>query len=188
MYYYVAIADSQQFREKVADKLYKKIYGTAEADGGDCSCSDALRRQNRAKNLELSIYNWTINEAIKLRLLRKWTNRSFVTLYLDRVKSIMNNLTPNIISMIIEGTLNTRTLGSKSFYHMNPGRWQNLMAVKMARDKNKGEHTMQKITSQFKCKKCKSDNCTFYSLQTRSADEPMTTFVTCVDCGTKWKE
>lgn len=42
-------------------------------------------------------------------------------------------------------------------------------------------------TDQFKCSKCKQSRCKYYQLQTRSADEPMTTFVTCVNCGNKWK-
>ena len=39
----------------------------------------------------------------------------------------------------------------------------------------------------FKCNKCKSMKTTYYQMQTRSADEPMTTFVTCNNCGAKWK-
>eukprot|EP01135_Chromosphaera_perkinsii_P007067 Nk52_evm6s684 gene=Nk52_evmTU6s684 len=42
-------------------------------------------------------------------------------------------------------------------------------------------------TDQFKCGKCKQRNCSYYQMQTRSADEPMTTFVTCNECGTRWK-
>eukprot|EP00033_Pygsuia_biforma_P004572 GCRY01005014.1.p1 GENE.GCRY01005014.1~~GCRY01005014.1.p1 ORF type:complete len:299 (+),score=52.81 GCRY01005014.1:144-1040(+) len=42
-------------------------------------------------------------------------------------------------------------------------------------------------TDQFQCGKCKKRKCKFYQLQTRSADEPMTTFVTCVNCGNRWK-
>jgi len=40
---------------------------------------------------------------------------------------------------------------------------------------------------QFKCGKCKSVKTTYYQMQTRSADEPMTTYVTCMSCGSKWK-
>ena len=39
----------------------------------------------------------------------------------------------------------------------------------------------------FKCRKCKSTKTSYYQMQTRSADEPMTTYVTCKACGTKWK-
>ena len=39
----------------------------------------------------------------------------------------------------------------------------------------------------FQCTKCNSKKTTYYSLQTRSADEPMTNFVTCVTCKHKWK-
>ena len=40
---------------------------------------------------------------------------------------------------------------------------------------------------QFKCGKCKSVKTTYYQLQTRSADEPMTTYVTCLGCNNRWK-
>tara|TARA_B100001996_G_scaffold357678_1_gene321790 strand:+ start:541 stop:1023 length:483 start_codon:yes stop_codon:yes gene_type:complete len=40
----------------------------------------------------------------------------------------------------------------------------------------------------FTCFKCKTKNTTYYSMQTRSADEPMTNFVTCLNCNIVWKE
>ncbi|GFY95736.1 transcript elongation factor IIS [Actinidia rufa] len=42
-------------------------------------------------------------------------------------------------------------------------------------------------TNQFRCGRCGQRKCTYYQLQTRSADEPMTTFVTCVNCNNRWK-
>ena len=39
----------------------------------------------------------------------------------------------------------------------------------------------------FKCGRCGSKKTTYYSLQTRSADEPMTNFITCVSCAHRWK-
>jgi len=40
-------------------------------------------------------------------------------------------------------------------------------------------------TSSFKCGRCGKNSCTYNQLQTRSADEPMTTFVLCLECGNK---
>lgn len=42
-------------------------------------------------------------------------------------------------------------------------------------------------TDLLKCGKCKKKDCTYNQLQTRSADEPMTTFVMCNACGNRWK-
>lgn len=39
----------------------------------------------------------------------------------------------------------------------------------------------------FTCKKCGGKRTNFYQLQTRGADEPMTNFVNCYDCGNRWK-
>ncbi|XP_061452092.1 transcription elongation factor A protein 3 isoform X2 [Rhineura floridana] len=53
------------------------------------------------------------------------------------------------------------------------------------------EHQMAKTggtaTDLFQCGKCKKKNCTYNQVQTRSADEPMTTFVLCNECGNRWK-
>ncbi|XP_063281740.1 transcription elongation factor A protein 2 [Pelobates fuscus] len=53
------------------------------------------------------------------------------------------------------------------------------------------EHQMAKTggtqTDLFSCGKCKKKNCTYTQVQTRSADEPMTTFVVCNECGNRWK-
>ncbi|KAK3273922.1 hypothetical protein CYMTET_9676 [Cymbomonas tetramitiformis] len=74
------------------------------------------------------------------------------------------------------------------------------MASDSAREKNEsirqyflremergGAGSKQASTDQFKCGRCKQRKTTFYQLQTRSADEPMTTFVTCVNCDNRWK-
>ena len=39
----------------------------------------------------------------------------------------------------------------------------------------------------FKCGRCKSMKTTYYQMQTRSADEPMTVFVSCLNCERNWK-
>ncbi|KAM4622497.1 LOW QUALITY PROTEIN: transcription elongation factor A protein 2-like [Discoglossus pictus] len=53
------------------------------------------------------------------------------------------------------------------------------------------EHQMAKTggtpTDLFTCGKCKKKNCTYTQVQTRSADEPMTTYVVCNECGNRWK-
>jgi len=51
-------------------------------------------------------------------------------------------------------------------------------------DWNKGKAGM---TDMFRCGKCHQRKCTYYQMQTRSADEPMTTFVTCLNCNNKFK-
>lgn len=42
-------------------------------------------------------------------------------------------------------------------------------------------------SSEIKCPACKKFNVTYNQVQTRSADEPMTTFCYCNECGKRWK-
>lgn len=49
------------------------------------------------------------------------------------------------------------------------------------------KHGALKISGLFQCGRCKGSKTTYYQMQTRSSDEPMTTFVTCLACGKRWK-
>ncbi|XP_058110672.1 transcription elongation factor TFIIS-like [Magnolia sinica] len=86
--------------------------------------------------------------------------------------------------------------------HIKPERLIDMTPEEMASDKRKQENTVIKekalfecerggapeaTTDQFKCGRCGQRKTTYYQLQTRSADEPMTTFVTCVNCNHHWK-
>jgi transcription elongation factor S-II len=42
-------------------------------------------------------------------------------------------------------------------------------------------------TDAFQCSKCKQRKCRYFMMQIRSADEPMTTFVNCANCGHNWR-
>lgn len=53
--------------------------------------------------------------------------------------------------------------------------------------KAKGAAAQEAETDAFQCGRCKQRKTRYYQMQTRSADEPMTTFVTCVNCNHKWK-
>lgn len=59
------------------------------------------------------------------------------------------------------------------------------------REKNQDEINKQcgiaNMEGMFECGRCKSKKTHYYQKQTRSADEPMTTFVTCLNCGKKWR-
>lgn len=51
-----------------------------------------------------------------------------------------------------------------------------------------GEANKSRATDLFECPRCSERKCTHYELQTRSADEATTVFVTCVSCGHRWTE
>lgn len=43
------------------------------------------------------------------------------------------------------------------------------------------------ISKEFQCGKCRQRMVSYTQAQTRSADEPMTTFCECMNCGNRWK-
>ena len=84
-------------------------------------------------------------------------------------------------------TLKAKTLAFMTHQELNPDKWKKLIETKMKRDKIIYDTKIAASTDTFTCGKCKSNECTYYQMQTRSADEPMTTFVTCINCGNRWK-
>ena len=148
-----------------------------------------LQNGKNSSNLEKGIYNYALKEADQRKVLKKWDNSFFVQIYLDRLRSIYNNFKNNedIITQLNNNSIKPHTIAFMTHQELCPEKWEKMIAEKCKRDKNKFETNIEASTDTFTCRKCKSNKCTYYLQQTRSADEPMTVFVQCIDCGQRWK-
>ena len=149
---------------------------------------DIIKDIKISRNIERGVFNFTLKESTTKKLLKKWENPFFVNIYLDRMKTIYTNIQYEPLKILIQsGNIKTSELAFMTHQEMRPDKWDIMIEEKNKRDKCKYETVIEAATDTFKCRKCKSNKCTYYQMQTRSADEPMTTFVSCLDCGCRWK-
>jgi transcription elongation factor S-II len=120
---------------------------------------------------------------------KKWDNVYFVHIYIDRLRTVHKNLQNNdeLMERVKSKKIRADVFATMSHQDMKPSHWKKMIDAKKLRDDNKYAPEIYANTDTFTCRKCKSNRCSYYQLQTRSADEPMTTFVTCIDCGNRWK-
>ena len=142
-----------------------------------------------SSNMEKGIYNNCIHVAGERNIVKKWDNIYFSHIYLDRLRSVYSNLrgNPSLVEKIKNKEIKAHMIGFMTHQEMKPEKWKALIDDKKERDKNKYSPKIVGNTDQYTCRKCKSTNCSYYQLQTRSVDEPMTTFVQCLSCGCQWK-
>lgn len=141
-----------------------------------------------ANNVEKSIFNFSIKKAIEMKVVRKWDNESFVIIYMNKFKMIFHNLKNDIIlEKLKQNVIKPHEVSFLTHVELLPEKWKQEIQDKKLRLENKFFPKIEASTDNFTCGKCKSKACTYYQLQTRSADEPMTTFVTCTQCGNRWK-
>jgi len=165
------VTNPEKFREHISDKLF-----------------EIIKNRSIVSNLEKGVYNYSLDAATKKKIVKKWENQYFVQIYLDRVKSIFINLTnETLLNKIVEKKIKAHELAFMTHQEMNEDRWKELIELKQIKEENKYTPKIEASTDNFTCFKCKSKECTHYQLQTRSADEPMTTFVTCIRCSNRWK-
>jgi transcription elongation factor S-II len=149
---------------------------------------DILKNEKHSTNLEKGIFNFALGEAKNRKVVKKWDNPYFVQLYVDRLRSIFTNLNnPQILDQLNSGSIKAHTIAFMTHQELSPKKWDELITAKSKRDQNKFENNLEAATDTFTCRKCKSNKCTYMQLQLRSADEPMTTFVTCLSCGNRWR-
>lgn len=169
------ITNPDHFRENIRMKLREKM----GMDGDS---------ETICKNMEKGIFNYAIKEGSQRKIIKKWTNPLFVQLYVDKLRSIYLNLDqPDFLKQVCQGDLTPQTVAFMTHQEINPTQWKEWIDKKMKRDASKFNDNIQASTDMYTCKKCRSTRCTYYEMQTRSADEPATIFVTCLDCGKHWR-
>jgi len=149
---------------------------------------DVITDEKVCINLEKGIFNYAIKEANSRKIIKKWENPYFAQIYIDRIRSIYINLkNQELLTMINNGEITPQSLAFMTHQEMNHEHWRVMIDRKIKRDASKFVTNVQASTDMFTCRKCKSKRSTFYELQTRSADEPATIFITCLDCGKQSK-
>jgi DNA-directed RNA polymerase subunit M/transcription elongation factor TFIIS len=146
-----------------------------------------LHNEKNSSNLEKGVFNYALKEAEYRKVVKKWDNKFFVQIYLDRLRSIFTNLKGEILQQINDGTMKPHVVAFMTHQELSPEKWDTMIKAKIIRDKNKFETTIAASTDTFTCRKCKGNQCTHYCQQLRSADEPTTIFVQCISCGNRWK-
>lgn len=142
-----------------------------------------IQNQVMSENVEIGVYNYAVQAASEKHIVKKWTNVYFSELYLSKMRSILCNITHEFIHSME----NPHLIAFLTHQELNPEKWHDLLCKKQKRDEHLFSHKIAATTTDFTCFKCKKNKCTYYQLQTRSADEPMTTFVTCVECENHWR-
>ncbi len=145
--------------------------------------------------IEKSIYNYVIDTAKEKNIMRKWNNNIFLHLYMNKVISVYSNLNSKsyiqndyLLKEILNKKIDPNNIAKLSVYNIFPENWKDLLNEKSKRDELKYKLKPEAMTDQFKCRKCFSRSCSYYEVQTRSADEPMTQFITCLNCKNRWKQ
>jgi len=145
---------------------------------------------------ELAMLHFVNDQAIKEGIEVDWSNRVFWNMYRNKAIYFYENLRG--ADSYVQNNENwlekikSKELSVQSFVEMNamdicPKRWKE--TIEKIIETEKKLYSKNDTASIFMyCSSCKKKSkCDYYQLQTRSADEPMTTFVTCLECDKKWK-
>ena len=135
----------------------------------------------------------TFNQLSKMpnsKLEPKWTCLYFRNRYINKASNLIFNLkdtrNPRFIQAIVDKSVPLREIANLKADEIFPELWEPIKKRLWEKQVILGQP--QNINDGIaQCGKCKSYKTTYYSLQTRSADEPMTNFFTCHNCGKRWK-
>ena len=170
-------------------------YKSSLRNGSCIMFNKILQDDKKSRQMEKDIYNSCLKYSNENGIIKSWDNIVFKKLYVSRIRSIYSNLksdsylgNKNFSEKIIRGEIDFKNISTVSKYDIYPEVWSELLSKLAEKDKLKYSLKPEAMTDMFKCRKCGSRSCSYYEFQTRSADEPMTQFITCLDCNNNWKQ
>lgn len=148
-------------------------------------------------NTEKSIFNQTIKEVKSEFETVSWENPQFRKKYCEIFRKVKANLTytpaaPEMIELLRQKKILPTKIASMKHSEMCPDFQERRRLEQIAMFK-KDHHNPESIPQQqssgmLTCGRCKGDKVSYFTKQTRSADEPETVFATCQSCGKKWRQ
>ena len=144
--------------------------------------ADVLKDIETSIKIEAGIFEFTLVYCTT----KNYMTKLMPSIYKDKVYELSvnldeNNLVGNLTlkSTIFEGKINPQTIAFLKPQDLHPERWELLIKKQNLREEKKKNMA---TTDLYQCWKCKNRKCRMVELQTRSSDEPMTKFITCLEC------
>jgi len=154
-------------------------------------------------NLEKAIYNFAIRKTKEMNHKNlligppSWENTIFVDNYKRKYLTLKFNIThpDNDLKQKIQKmtpvqihTVPNQTPSELFPNGLNAQMHKQQVQKEIDAELKRTQQTPSTKSGLFTCGKCKSKKTTYYEMQTRSADEPMTAFISCLNCGKRWKQ
>lgn len=171
-------SNNHQIRDKFKELLVQNLKLTDE----------------EATDLEIGIFNSTLDYAYSLRIQLCWHNTVFMDSYINNARSVYTNLKSDCY--VGNKTLYSKLKNKEYLPHeiayiskeeMFPEIWKDIIDKQKLKFKAAYEIKQVSMTDAIKCGKCKNNKISYYELQIRSGDENMTQFFCCIICGNKWR-
>ena len=140
-----------------------------------------------ASHLESCVLQRCIRDSTRLQIEVSWSNVKFWNHYRGRCIQFYENMKKNNwIQKLNDGEITCEAFSEMNAVDLDPRCWKEHIEKQIEKDKHLYKNSNASIF--FFCSSCKKKTrCDYYQMQTRSADEPMTTFVTCLECDRRWK-
>ena len=135
--------------------------------------------------LEAGIYEFSLVYAKSKNILESLVP----SIYNDKLEDIIFNIKDNenyaLKKIIANREINLQEIPFMTPQQLNPKEWSEYKRKNELREYKKKNMA---ATDFFKCYKCGERKCQVTQMQTRSCDEPMTNFITCLVCGNTFKK
>ena len=192
---HINIHPDKQLNEKSEkNSIRLKVIESLEALQKNIGKKDSLTKKE-IETLESEIYIVCLKEAETKHIIKDWSIKMFVYTYHSIVRRIISNLFTNSYVKNIElmkryksKEVGLQEICSMNHYSLYESKWKERIENQKNIEKRRIEGNKSMATDQFLCTRCFKRECTYYEMQTRSADEPMTIFINCLNCGKNWRQ
>tara|TARA_B110000967_G_C18868143_1_gene553882 strand:- start:238 stop:1848 length:1611 start_codon:yes stop_codon:yes gene_type:complete len=149
------------------------------------------------RQIESSIYNYSIQKSISNNITPAWDNPDFYNIYINKSMGLYLNIDDNsyvgnkgFINKIKEPEFDISKIAFLKPHNVFPELWTPIIKENERKEEILKKCESESSTNKFQCPNriCKARKSVYTEVQTRSADEPMTIFITCLVCGKRWKQ
>lgn len=153
---------------------------------------EELNKHIKNQKLSIDVETSIAEYAITYTLQYNYDDEYIISVYHDKYQSILDLIDSKskiynnkLVKKLKKQEIIAKNLAFLKPYEIFEEKWKNYLYKKKFNELKKDS---VRTSTAYTCYKCKKNETFTSQMQTRAADEPMTTFITCKNCKNTWKE